>query len=118
MTEQEKKQRLKEQQKRYSLTLRGKYKDYKYHSKQRGIDFNITQEEFQTFWKQDCSYCGDKIETIGLDRINSRLGYTIDNLVPCCTSCNYMKLSDDVDVWFSKMKKIIFNIETKSKINA
>ena len=111
MTEEEKKERLKHQQKQYKLSLKGKYVDYKSDAKSRKIDFNISLEEFSTFWKKPCSYCGDNIETIGVDRINSRLGYSIDNIISCCKSCNYMKLSDDVEVWLSKMKKIIKHIE-------
>jgi hypothetical protein len=31
------------------------------------------------------------IRAFGIDRIDSNLGYVIDNVVPCCKDCNYMK---------------------------
>ena len=27
----------------------------------------------------------------GIDRVDSSKGYTIDNVVPCCSACNYAK---------------------------
>ena len=40
---------------------------------------------------KNCTYCGDNIPGIGLDRINNTIGYTIDNIASCCTTCNMMK---------------------------
>jgi hypothetical protein len=73
---------------------------YKYNSKQaytntkagalkRGYTFSITFEEFISLLADDCYYCGG--QTSGLDRIDNRGNYTLDNLVPCCAKCNRMK---------------------------
>src|SRR5690606_27568041 len=56
---------------------------------------------------QKCFYCGDiprvpkrSIQPTkryppvnGIDRVNSNLGYTLENIVPCCKRCNWMKLN-------------------------
>lgn len=83
-----------------------KYSAYKRGAKARGLDFNLTIEQFKTFWQQPCSYCGEKIKTIGLDRIDSIIGYNIDNVTPCCTTCNRMKSSQITADFLERCKKI------------
>lgn len=94
-------------EKEYRKTMTYRYNRYKRDAITREIDFDLSKEEFEIFWNKPCSYCGSEIETIGLDRVNSRLGYSVDNIVSCCKSCNYMKLADDVDIWVAKMKSIL-----------
>jgi len=64
-------ERGKEIRKRYASSLKGKYISYSNGAKQRGYDFSLTSEEFEVFWQKPCYYCGEDIETIGLDRIYS-----------------------------------------------
>lgn len=68
-----------------------KFTQYKSSAKQRAIPFNLTFEEFKSFWKKPCKY-GCTISTIGLDRTNSDKGYTLDNVTPYCERHNKMKL--------------------------
>ena len=75
----------------YVLTINGAYASYKANAKRRKKEFDLTLEQFASHWKQSCVYCGSEIETIGLDRIDNTLGYTVDNTVPCCSVCNYIK---------------------------
>lgn len=72
-------------------TLRGRYQNYKDASKRRGLAFEITKEQFEGLWRKPCFYCGDAIETVGLDRVDNDKGYTFDNVVSCCKWCNYAK---------------------------
>ena len=88
-----------------------RYSHYKSGAKKRNIDFNLTEQEFYSFWKKSCTYCGDEIETIGLDRINSGKGYSMDNIVPCCSTCNWMKIDKPTDEWLSHIKKILTHME-------
>jgi hypothetical protein len=37
-----------------------------------------------------CAYCGE-VQATGLDRIDSSIGYLMDNVVPACSTCNKMK---------------------------
>lgn len=67
-----------------------KYSAYKQSAKKRSIEFELTKDEFMTFWQKPCIY-GCSIDTISLDRINSSKGYTIDNVVPMCCPHNQMK---------------------------
>jgi hypothetical protein len=41
-----------------------------------------------------CHYCFSSLLTetgIGLDRINNNLGYSLDNVLPCCGNCNKIR---------------------------
>ncbi len=67
------------------------YGQYVCSSRKRKMKLNLTLEQFSKFWQKPCHYCGVEIKTVGLDRINNKLGYNIDNCVPCCKKCNYMK---------------------------
>ena len=79
-------------------------------SKKNKWEFVITSDEFIKLSKQPCFYCGIapfieikdrcniinsdkniKIFANGIDRINSNLGYIIDNCVSCCKHCNTAK---------------------------
>lgn len=82
---------------------------YKSGANRRGISFDLSKEEFLTFWRQPCFYCNSDIETIGIDRIDSNLGYRIDNIVPCCAICNTMKLALPRDIFIEHCHKIVNN---------
>jgi hypothetical protein len=91
---------------------------YKFCAKKRRILWTLTDDFFKNITKQDCHYCGKKPSQVskprsmktrrgssirayengfyiynGIDRIDSSKGYTEDNVVPCCSSCNYAKLN-------------------------
>lgn len=75
-----------------------RYCEYRNNAKRRGIDFNLTPDEFKFLVSQPCHYCGGnskdrfaKSRGNGIDRKDSSKGYTIDNCVPCCATCNFVK---------------------------
>jgi hypothetical protein len=84
------------------------YREYRDNAIKRGINFNLSFEEFNEVIIKDCFYCGDepteserwaktehkeqpKLKYNGVDRITSTLGYSTGNIVPCCIKCNLMK---------------------------
>lgn len=90
--------------------------NYKYSAKKRGLNWSLTVEQFNTLVNSNCYYCGSSPESRtsnkytvvanGIDRIDSNNGYTIDNCVPCCTKCNYMKLNYTTKDFLSHIEKI------------
>lgn len=77
---------------------------YKGGAKRRGVEWKLTQMDFDAITKQPCHYCGaaprtreyykvmnGQIPRNGIDRIDSEKGYVLDNVVPCCKNCNYAK---------------------------
>ena len=78
----------------------------KHNAKVRGLEWQLTKEQVRHLTKQSCHYCnGEPSQTKsgrnyngvyvynGIDRVDNTKGYTIDNVVPCCETCNRMKLA-------------------------
>lgn len=94
--------------KEYLNSPHAKYLRYKNSAKNTGRVFEFTEEKFiELFWKKPCTYCGESIESVGVDRVDSSLGYTENNSVPCCEDCNRLKMDRNYDDWVNKMVKIL-----------
>lgn len=70
---------------------------YKTNANVHSKSFTLSFKQFLDFWQRPCYYCGIKIDTIGLDRVNNKFGYTIKNVVSCCKIHNFMKGKLDQD---------------------
>lgn len=99
-------QQKNKQKNQYHKSPKAKYARYKLGALNRGLTFELTYEEFITHWDSNCVYCKDPIETVGLDRVDNTLGYTVDNIVDCCSTCNYMKHKMDSETFINKCKQI------------
>ena len=97
---------LAEANKRYKQKPESRYRTYVSSAKSRGFSWLLSLEEFLSFWKSPCSYCGAAIGTIGLDRVDPKLPYEITNVEPCCAGCNRMKSDLTRDAFRSHIKKI------------
>lgn len=94
-------------------------------AKNRGHEFNLTKEQFEDIITKNCYYCGKEPQPAteeqlrkrgnikqptfyynGIDRLDSSKGYVLDNCVPCCTTCNYMKRTLSVDEFYNQIKSI------------
>ena len=77
----------------YSHKIDIKYKAYRHTDrlKHKSLDL-ICREDALFLMMQPCHYCCVE-ESNGLDRKDSGLGYTLNNVVPCCEKCNNI-LSD------------------------
>lgn len=100
---------------------------YRSGAQQRNIKWDLTEEEFKSLIKEDCYYCGEKpsrhqsvsyreeYELVnGIDRIDSSKGYSINNCVPCCNTCNIMKNTLPKDVFLNKIAQI-YNYSLNNK---
>jgi len=69
------------------------YKRYKAGASRRGFDFELNLTQFQSIVKKNCFYCGiiPKSKLNGVDRVDNRQGYIINNCVPACKVCNHSK---------------------------
>lgn len=87
-------------------TPEGRFSYYKRNSKNRGVHFEITIEQFSEFWKKPCVYCGAAIKTIGIDRVDNSIGYVQSNLAACCYTCNFMKRGWTKEFFVEHCRKI------------
>ena len=117
------KDEMKERRQKHRHTLNARFSKYKIDAEKRNLSFNISVEDFDRITKQPCYYCGDLPEDkfgnkfTGVDRIDSNIGYEIDNVVPCCPICNRMKLDYDLCDWINKLLKIVSNLMKEDVIS-
>jgi hypothetical protein len=76
-----------------SKNLKRYYKGYIKGATERGFDITIDFEIFSELVKSPCHYCGNSTpeEVNGVDRVNNAVGYTKENCVSSCWTCNRMK---------------------------
>lgn len=93
---------------------------YRNSAKTRKYKFELTFQEFKIFIYKNCEYCGsepkNKIKSgrmdgswvlyNGVDRKNNKEGYSTDNCVTCCRTCNRAKYFLGMDVWLDYLKGI------------
>jgi hypothetical protein len=90
---------------KYPKGLPDKYKKYLVRATNKGMSFKVSVEEFELVCSKSCTYCGST-DKIGVDRIDSFIGYEIGNIQPACTICNVMKNSHSEEVWLSHIQSI------------
>ncbi len=103
--------------------LRAFFKGYKSNAKTKNRLFAITYDDFKVLVKYNCHYCNDPpvarvnkkagngfCAAHGLDRIDSKKPYTLDNVVTCCSHCNTMKLDLSYDEFKAHIKKIALHL--------
>ena len=96
--------------KEYNNTITHKYSQYINGAKRRGYSWELTLEQFVSMYDSNCTYCGDKITGVGIDRVDNTKGYTIDNCVKSCQKCNQLKMAYEYNDWINHMKKILKNL--------
>ena len=76
-----------------SLNPERHFREYASGAAKRNIEFNITLDEFTTCVVKPCYYCKayKETEVRGVDRIDSFKGYSKENILPACETCNSMK---------------------------
>lgn len=80
------------------------YRNYKSSATRRKYDFNLDLFEFKNLIESPCYYCKEegsmepygfhkesRYRYNGIDRVDNKIGYTIENVVPCCKTCNNSK---------------------------
>jgi hypothetical protein len=99
------------------------YAQHKYTASIRGLETNLTKQLWMSIVKQPCHYCGviDSCEKKpdprqnygesffcnGVDRIDNNQGYTLENSVPCCRKCNFMKWKLPASEFLDQCRKIV-----------
>lgn len=84
--------------------LRAVYRSYRANAKRKNVPFCLTVEEFKFLSSGNCYYCDaepsnlskkeaewSKYRYNGLDRIDPKLGYVTENVIPCCKRDNYIR---------------------------
>ena len=98
-------------------SMKSRMNGYKNGAKKRNFEWSLSYNDFVRISTKQCHYCGlgpfkwdcmtnspslkkdspnvnpkdYEIYFTGIDRFDSKLGYTIENSVPCCKNCNRAK---------------------------
>lgn len=109
-----------------AIILNSEYRIYKWSAKRRGYEFSLDKEEFNKLVKSDCHYCGqppsakkqitekrrsvwhedESVLLNGIDRKDNSRGYFPDNVVPCCSFCNYAKRDSTHEEFMAWLERI------------
>lgn len=92
-------------------------KIYKDDANARHFSWNISDSQFDPLVLSPCHYCGRSPGRIvtwgrgvfvcnGIDRLDSRVGYEENNVVPCCEICNRMKGTLTLEKFLERIKEI------------
>lgn len=109
--------------------LNEKYSNFVSHGRSKGIPVEIDRSQWETLIKKNCYYCGcspsreivdrfgrtSKPEWVeqsrqkvnGIDRFENEYGYTLENSVSCCWTCNNMKNTMDGIQFLEHLEKIL-----------
>lgn len=75
------------------------YWDTRKSDKKHGRENDFTKEYIAEQIAKGCSYCGEKDLRMTLDRIDNEKGHTMDNTVPACIRCNYVRGNMPYEAW-------------------
>ena len=87
----------------------------------RNLENTLTLEDYREFTNSNCYYCGDKIKWADrgthsegisrycIDRKDNSKGYTKDNTVACCSTCNIAKHKLNESEFIELCRKVVSN---------
>lgn len=99
--------------KKRSRSIKGRFSELTRRAKRYDISCTIPFIKYEEIIEhKSCHYCAEALPEAGsgLDRKDNTIGYTIENVVPCCTRCNKMKNSyltynEMVVIWELRLRK-------------
>jgi 5-methylcytosine-specific restriction endonuclease McrA len=94
--------------------------NYKNSTRYSGRVWDLTDEEFDRLTSAECFYCGCSPGKIyrargnsgefiynGIDRVDNALGYTPENVVTACHTCNFAKGSMSFDEFMAWINRLV-----------
>jgi len=100
-------------------SFNGIYCTYKGKARRSKLEFTLTKEDFKRLTKANCYYCGVEPSQIlkrgnssspyiynGVDRVDNKKGYTLENSVACCGTCNKAKgilTYNEFTIWIKRI---------------
>lgn len=109
--------------------LNGVFLTYQWQAKRKNREFTLSKQDFLTITAKNCYYCGAlpsnqagrygrMCRYNGMDRVDNLKGYTLDNVVPCCKTCNAMKQDFTSDVFLDTVVRIYHHTFLSKKASA
>jgi len=107
--------KVKENNQNKIISINDNYNIYKRSANDKNLVFDLSFEDYEDIIRNDCHYCGflQNRGFNGIDRLDSKIGYTKENCVSSCKMCNYMKLSISENVFIKRVEHILTFIPLK-----
>ena len=93
-----------------SIAVTSRYKTF---DRGRGLENDLTRGFVELKLREKCVYCGSP--STGLDRKDNKKGHLIDNCVPCCWTCNTVRMDNFSHEEMFELGETIKNIKQKRK---
>jgi hypothetical protein len=94
----------------------------------RGLSWDLAREDLDRLFSGPCFYCGhppsqkirapgkmnknrDHFLYSGIDRVDSEVGYTRENCVSCCPTCNFAKGSMDMESFKTWVRRVFAHMK-------
>lgn len=90
----------------HNQRLSKRFADYRRNSKTRNLAFNLTIEQFDALTDRPCAFCGSE-DHVGVDRIDSSIGYIMTNVQSCCSICNRLKSNLGEEIFLRQIARIV-----------
>jgi hypothetical protein len=85
----------------------GWYNDQRSAAK-RGHEWSLSRKTYEELRVANCSYCGIEANpTHGIDRLDNTKGYTEENSVTACATCNYAKRKMTVSEFIEWARRLV-----------
>lgn len=101
----------------YDAKLSNRFAGLRSKCKSRGYEFALSFQQYTGLVEgKTCFYCGADLTNsrgASLDRVDSSIGYLIDNCVPCCYLCNVMKSDMSQEGFYARIERILAYRRTK-----
>ncbi len=100
---------------KYQATVKGRFQCLKSNAKRRNLPQELSLSDLANVIAKPCEYCGLPIGPTGagVDRKDNLAGYTLDNCVPCCWTCNKTKREEWTHAEFLEIGKVIRRLKDK-----
>lgn len=103
----------KDKNRHYLRTERGRWMELQKSARHRGLALNLSEEEYYRLTRgAACFFCKGPLPEAGhgLDRVNNALGYSLENVLPCCKYCNRARCDDPIDSFLKWLEKVATNL--------
>lgn len=102
---------------------------YKRNARNRHYEWSLPYDRFLALINGECYYCGSGLSNVftwrykyevaslpfnGVDRLDNTIGYTIDNCVSCCRTCNSAKSTLTLDEFKGWAFRLVERLSTHS----
>jgi hypothetical protein len=93
--------------------IRNRISSIKGAAKSRNISMQLSDTQIESFLNKKCYYCNEN-NAMGIDRLNSKEPYCMENCVTCCFICNRIKNKYSLELFLDKVSKIYYNFHNRS----